>query len=101
VSFDHPVATVDEPVTCYVETERIGFKGYGMMMAEIGLPPGVDVERDSLEVARQFGEFYGYEVLPDRIVFYVWPRAGGSGFTFRFRPRFRMEAMTAASVIYD
>ncbi len=101
VSLDHPVATVDEPVTCHVETERIGFKGYGMMMAEIGLPPGVDVERDSLEVARQFGEFYGYEVLPDRIVFYVWPRAGGSAFTFRFRPRFRMEAMTAVSVIYD
>jgi len=101
VSFDHPDAKVDEPVLCTVQTERIGFKGYGMMMAEIGLPPGVDVDRDSLEAARQFSGVYGYEVQPDRVVFYVWPSAGGSQFTFKFRPRYRMEAMATQSVIYD
>lgn len=35
-------------VTCTVQAERIGFKGYGMMLAEIGLPPGADVDRAAI-----------------------------------------------------
>ena len=68
-----------------VEAERIGFAGYGMMIAEIGLPPGVEVDRESLEKAKQNG-VDGYEVQPDRVVFYLWPSAGGSHFQFVFRP---------------
>jgi len=37
--------------------------------------------------------------LPDRIVFYVWPRAGGVEFNFSFRPRFKMDATTAPSLL--
>ena len=76
---------------------------YGMMLAEIGLPPGVDVDRASLDAALE-SEGYGsgrYDVLPDRIVFYVWPKAGGTEFSFSFRPRFRMEANTTPSLLYD
>ncbi|HEV2989473.1 MAG TPA: alpha-2-macroglobulin family protein [Candidatus Angelobacter sp.] len=102
VSFDHPDTTVDQTIVCNVQAERIGFKGYGMMMAEIGLPPGADVQRDSLEAARQsWVGINGYEVQPDRVVFYLWPSAGGTQFSFRFRLRYRMEALTTPSVIYD
>src|SRR5205085_12407896 len=82
VSFDHPDTSVDQPVVCQVQTERIGFQGYGMMMAEIGLPPGADVERASLEAALHYSGVNSYEVQPDRVVFYVWPNAGGSQFSF-------------------
>ncbi len=103
VNFDRTTAKAGEAVRCTVKAERIGFEGYGMMLAEVGLPPGVDVDRASLEAAM---EEHGYEVnhtdgLPDRIVFYVWPRAGGVEFNFTFRPRFKMEATTAPSLLYD
>jgi hypothetical protein len=42
-----------------------------------------------------------YDVLPDRVVVYLWPKAGGSEFTFKFRPRMAMTAKAAASSIYD
>ena len=42
-----------------------------------------------------------YDVLPDRVIFYLWPSAGGSDFTFQFRPRFAMRAETAPSLLYD
>jgi hypothetical protein len=42
-----------------------------------------------------------YDVLPDRVVVYLWPRAGGVDFNFKFRPRFALTAKTAPSVIYD
>jgi len=87
VDFDGHEAKVGEALACRVEVERVGFAGYGMMIAEIGLPPGVEVDRESLEEAKQTG-VDGYEVQPDRVVFYLWPSAGGSKFQFVFRPRF-------------
>jgi hypothetical protein len=34
-----------------VHAERIGFRGCGMLLGEIGLPPGALVDRSSLEKA--------------------------------------------------
>lgn len=61
-----------------------------------------DVDRESLELALK-GEnsVYRYDVLPDRVILYMWPSAGGSEFTFQFRPRFAMQAETAPSLLYD
>jgi len=42
-----------------------------------------------------------YDILPDRIVFYVWPKAGGSTFTFQLRPRLAMVAKSSSSILYD
>ncbi len=100
VSFDRREIAIGDRVTCRVEAERIGFYGYGMMIAEVGLPPGAEVDRESLEKARGAG-VDGYEVQPDRVVFYLWPSAGGSAFEFAFRPRFAISALSAPSLLYD
>lgn len=97
VQYDRLEAKADETIHCKVEAERIGFKGYGMMLGEVGLPPGAEVDRASLEDSGAGS----YEVQPDRVVFYLWPQAGGSSFGFDFRLRFRMEASSAASKLYD
>lgn len=89
--------------TCHVEAERIGFSGYGMLLAEIGLPPGADVDRASLDSAMKGSDWSisQYDILPDRVILYLWPRAGGTKFDFKFRPRFGLRAQTAAPVVYD
>ena len=97
VQYDRLEAKAGETVHCNVEAERIGFKGYGMMLGEVGLPPGAEVDRASLDA----GDAGSYEVQPDRVVFYIWPSAGGSSFRFDFRLRYRMEASSAASKLYD
>lgn len=103
VNFDKTQARTGEEILCKVETERIGFRGYGMIMAEIGLPPGADVDRASLELAIQKSNWQinQYDVLPDRVLVYLWPRAGGLQFEFKFRQRFAIEAKNASSVLYD
>jgi hypothetical protein len=102
-TFDKFDAKVTEAITCRVKAERIGFRGYGMLLAEIGLPPGADVDRSSLdeEVKNSDWSINHYDVLPDRVVVYLWPRAGGSEFSFKFRPRIAMTAKAAPSIIYD
>jgi hypothetical protein len=83
-----------ESVTCKVKAQRVGSQGFGMMIAEIGLPPGSEVDRESIASGY-------YELMPDRVVFYLWPEARGTEFSFRFRPRLGMEAKSAPSRLYD
>jgi len=97
VEYDRREASLGETIHCKVEAERIGFKGYGMMLGEVGLPPGAEVDRASLDAAG----VDSYEVQPDRVVFYIWPAAGGSRFGFDFRLRYRMESSGAPSALYD
>jgi hypothetical protein len=103
VSYDHPSASINQEITCSVVAERIGHKGYGMMLAEVGLPPGADVERESLErTMKESGwSINSYDVLPDRLVVYLWPAGGGTRFQFKFRPRYGLDALTAPSTLYD
>jgi hypothetical protein len=101
--FDKTETKISDEITCYVEAERVGFRGYGMMLAEIGLPPGADVDRASLDQAMKESDWgiTQYDVLPDRVIVYLWPRAGGIKFNFKFKPRFGLKAQTASSVLYD
>ena len=103
VNFDHPAASVGDLIQCKVHAERVGFRGYGMMLAEVGLPPGADVDRASLDsaVSTSNWEVQSYEVQPDRVVFYLWPRAGGTTFSFAIKPRFPMTAQSSESILYD
>ncbi len=103
VNYDKPQSEIGETITCRVEAARIGNSGYGMMLAEIGLPPGADVDRQSLEDAmKESGwSFSRYDILPDRVVAYLWPTAGGVKFSFKFRPRYGINAQSASSQIYD
>jgi hypothetical protein len=103
VDFDHTNTQAGAPVRCTVQAERIGHRGYGMLLAEIGLPPGADVDRASLERAVQESGWgvMQYDVLPDRVVLYLWPVAGGTTLDFTFRPRFGIQAKSAASILYD
>jgi hypothetical protein len=103
VQYNKQSAKAGEEIRCDVDAERIGFLGYGMMLAEIGLPPGADVDRKSLDTAMTASgwEMNQYDVLPDRVVMYLWPHAGGTKFSFTFRPRFGLKALTPPSTLYD
>jgi uncharacterized protein YfaS (alpha-2-macroglobulin family) len=103
VNYDKLEAKIGEEIVCAVTAERVGHQGYGMMLAEIGLPPGADVDRESLErAARESGwSLNHYDVLPDRVIAYLWPQAGGLKFSFKFKPRYGVKAQTAPSALYD
>ena len=73
-----------------------------MLLAEVGLPPGADVDRSSLAQLLDTWTVSRYELQPDRIVFYLWsPQAAGSHFTFRFTPRYSIRAKAAPAKLVD
>lgn len=101
VNYDHRQVHPAQEIHCKVHAERIGFRGYGMLLAEIGLPPGAVVDRDSMEQAMSGWNISQYEIRPDRLVVYLWAKPGGTDFEFTFRPRFEMNALTGPSTVYD
>jgi hypothetical protein len=70
-----------------------------MLLAEVGLPPGAEVDRDSLEAVLHDGrsDVYRYDVQPDRVVLYLWPPMDSAPFSFDFHACFGMGAKSAAS----
>jgi len=99
---DRSEAAIMQEVSCSVNAERLGYYGYGMLLAEIGTPPGADVSRESLQAAMDADwSISRYDVLPDRIVLYMWSKAGGTKFNFKFRPRYAINAQTPPSTVYD
>ncbi len=99
---DKTTAAIMDEVSCSFSAERVGFRGYGMLLAEIGIPPGADVSRESLEAAREKDwSFSRYDVLPDRIVVYLWAKAGGTNIDFKFRPRYAISAQSPSTIVYD
>ena len=73
-----------------------------MMLAEVGLPPGADVDRASLGKLLDSWTISRYELQPDRIVFYLWSTAAeGEKFRFRFTPRYSIRAKAAPAELTD
>ncbi|MBS1796179.1 MAG: carboxypeptidase regulatory-like domain-containing protein [Acidobacteria bacterium] len=100
VDFDKLRAQIGEEITARVRVRRKNPR-YGMTLAEIGLPPGAEVDRASLEKAKTDGVLSSYDILPDRLVVYSWLDSAPREFSFKFRPRFGMNAQSAPSVVYD
>ena len=95
-------ATVGQAINCTVSARRFGSEGYGMMLAEVGLPPGADVDRVSLGKLLESWTISRYELQPDRIVFYLWSSAAeGDKFSFRFTPRYSIRAKAAPAKLVD
>jgi len=103
VAFDNKSAAPNTPIHAIAHIERLGFRGYGMLIAEIGLPPGADVDRASLEAAVEDSGYTlnHYEVLPDKLLLYLWPDASGYDLHFTFSLRYAIDALTAPSAVYD
>lgn len=101
VAYDRIQSAAGAPVTCTVEVSRA--TGAGMLIAEIGLPPGAEVDRESLEraIAATGSEVDAYELHPDRVVVYLSPGMTPTRFGFSFRPRYGISALAAPSTLYD
>jgi uncharacterized protein YfaS (alpha-2-macroglobulin family) len=90
------------PIDCTVSARRFGSSGYGMLLAEVGLPSGADVDRASLARLLDSWTVSRYELQTDRIVFYLrsW-RPEGERFSFRFTPRYAIHAKAAPASLFD
>lgn len=100
VSFDKTDAKIGEEINCAVSIARKTYR-YGMILAEIGIPPGADVDRASLEKAKADGDFSSFDILPDKIIVYLWTGSAQTNFQFKFKSRFGINAQNAPSVVYD
>lgn len=103
VSYSTLQAAPHEAVRCEVTVAPAPGRSYGMAIAEIGLPPGAEVDRGVLSglLEDRKSGVDSFEVAPDHVTFYLWLGVADSRFSFTLRPRYAMRAQTAPSVLYD
>ncbi len=101
INFDRTEAGIGEEITCAVSVARKTYNSYGMLLAEIGIPPGAEVDRDSLEKIKNAEDISRYDILPDKIIVYLWAVSAPVNFNFKFKPRYGINAQTAPSIVYD
>ncbi len=104
INFDKTNSKINEDISCLVKVGRYSQNSQGMLLAEIGLPPGANVERADLERLKESlgSQFSHYDILPDRLVVYLWPSKNNSlEFSFKFRGRFAINALNTRSILYD
>ena len=101
INFDRTEAKIGEEINCAVTVSRKNYNGYGMLLAEIGIPPGANVDRSSLEKIKNEQGISRYDILPDKIVVYLWAGSAPVNFNFKFKLRYGINAQTATSIVYD
>ena len=93
---------VQETVSCETRLKSKIYSSRTMLLAEIGIPPGADVDRRHLR--KVVGENYHlsqFEIMPDRIVFYIWSGQDEINFDIKFKPRYGINALAPRSIVYD
>ena len=88
---------VGDPVDCRVEITRRGTGG--MLVAEIGLPPGVQVDRDDLRSSRGWARQWSID--EERVLAYVYPDRGRATLEIRFRPLMPFDGLSTKSRLWD
>jgi hypothetical protein len=74
-----------------------------MLLAETGLPPGVDIDRGSLAQAMNASErdIDEYNSSPDRLIFTSGPAPSARSSRLTSELRFGPKALAAPSILYD
>ena len=88
---------VGETVSCRAEITRSG--SGGMLVAEIGIPPGVQVDRSQLRAAR--GWAWQWSIDEARVLAYVYPDRGRATLEIGFRPLMPFDGKSTSHRLWD
>ena len=73
--------------------------GHAPLISELGVG---EITYKASGASHTLSVAWGFvEVLPDKVLVYLWPRAGGLSLHFRITLRYRIDALTAPSSVYD
>jgi len=98
VDFDRTRVNRGDTIHARVVVQRLHYRGHGMLIAEIGIPPGAVVDRPGLQAQLSDSRF---EILPDRVLLYFWPHAEEQIITISFHAGIPGEFRSAPSSLSD
>jgi uncharacterized protein YfaS (alpha-2-macroglobulin family) len=102
VDYDRTALATDDVVTVEVEVENRDASRTGMMMAELGIPPGFALETAPLDAILGKGVVSNYERTPLMLVVYLEPVEPGAParFSYRLRALWPVQATAPESTTY-
>ncbi|MCC6621928.1 MAG: hypothetical protein IT385_11770 [Deltaproteobacteria bacterium] len=102
VAYDKTQLTTDEVIHVTVTVTNSDPNTTGMMMAELGLPPGFDLDTTALDAILGQGKVARYERTALRLIVYLEPVVAGTPtiFGYDLRAKYPLEATAPESETY-
>jgi hypothetical protein len=103
VNYDRTRLTTRDHLLCQATLKYHGKEPTGMVMVELGVPPGFDVDRDEFSALVAAGKVKKFEAAPDRVALYLGEVAAGSTQTFActLRPKYPLRVTAPPAVAYE
>jgi CD109 antigen len=103
VRYDRTELAVNDTVNVTAEVELLGGADTGMLLVDLGIPPGFSPITGDLDVLVAAGRIDRYELTARQIILYLTDVSGGEVVTVNYRlfARFPIRAQTPSSQAYD
>jgi hypothetical protein len=103
VSYDRTTLSSDDIIKAKAAVTRRGTLQGGMVIVDLGIPPGFTVLTGDLEKLRNHNVIQRYELTPRKIILYLSEiRAGETlSIPYRLKARFPLRAKSPASAVYE
>jgi len=103
VAYDRTTLSTNDQIKVEAAIERSGASSRGMVIAELGVPPGFTVMTEDLERLRESGVIERYELTSTQIIFYLLGMERGSrvSLPYRIKARFPIRAKSPSSTVYE
>jgi hypothetical protein len=103
VTYDHKKLRQNEEVTAQVTIRSRSKRDLPMLLVDVGLAPGFEVQPESLELLKRQKRIEKWEVTPRQLILYLRGLKGGAAMQLpvRLRARFPVRAQTPPSQVYE
>ncbi len=103
VHYDRTTLSSDDTVKVTAMLQRKGASSPGMVIADLGVPPGFTVITEDLEKMKDSGIIQRYELTSRQIILYLMEVKKGQMliFSYRMKARFPLRAKSPASAVYE
>lgn len=102
VSYDRASLAVNETVSETVDITNQTAQSTNMVLVDLGIPPGFEVQTDDLDAQVSANKLSKYEVTPRQLVLYVSeiPAGATASYTYRLRATLPIKASDGGAKVY-
>jgi uncharacterized protein YfaS (alpha-2-macroglobulin family) len=102
VRYDKRTIALDDRLRCDVRVTNTTAQAAAMVIVDLGIPPGFDVDPSGFESLRGRGKIERYSLTGNQVILYFRRIAGGEviEFPFTLKARYPIRARTPASKVY-
>jgi hypothetical protein len=103
LDYDRTSLAVNDQIACTVTVRNHTGQVINMVIVDLGIPPGFDVDTTGFEGMRQAGQIAKYELTGNQVILYLRELSGTQPLQFNYslRAKYPLRVQTSPSAVYE